>query len=275
MAEEGEPKSNATKPPEGIHDKNEARVVSIAPDVCMTPVGNTMGAIPYNIYDLHGHDQNYTPTVRYRGFAAMVLRSRTTHVHGDEAGTGGGVISVTHGGICEPIGHEPTVRCEGSPAIRDGDLCWMNNRNTIGKCVLVKNTDVNQIPRPEAKPQIKDESKGGRKTPQQELNDRVDKRAEEMQSLERQAGADPSRSDGLYQQHQKLEAQNDIDRFSNTHGYLDGDGIVKPLNPAEFLNDYSPGLGDAVRDDPQAMARTLQGLNQPAMLYAQNKMFDG
>ena len=159
MAEEGEPKTNATKPPEGVNDHDEARVVSIAPDVCLTPVGNTMVPIPYNIYDLHGHDDNYTPSVRLRGFAAMVLRSCTTHVHGDEAGTGGGVKSGTHGGICEPIGHEPTVRSEGSPVIRHDDLCWMNNKNTIGKCVLVKSTDVNQIPRPESKPQINEERK--------------------------------------------------------------------------------------------------------------------
>ena len=154
-----EAKTPATRPPEGIHDKDEARVCSIVPDVCLTPCGNTMVAIPYNIYDLHGHDQKYTPTVRYRGFAAMVLRSNTTHVHGDEAGTGGGIVSGTHGGICEPIGHEPTVRCEGSPAIRDGDLCWMNNRNTIGKCVLVRDTSCNELPRPEPKPQIAEDGR--------------------------------------------------------------------------------------------------------------------
>ncbi len=147
-----DPKTPASKPPEGIHDKDEARVVSLAPDVCLTPCGGTMVPVPYNIYDLHGHDAAYTPTVRYQGLPAMVLRSHTTHVHGDEAGTGGGVVSGTHGGICEPITFEPTVRNEGSPAIRDGDLCWMNNKNTIGKCVLTRSTAVNQLPRPNPNP---------------------------------------------------------------------------------------------------------------------------
>ena len=147
-----EPKTAATKPPEGVHDKDEAIVTSIAPNVCMTPVGNTMVPIPYNVMDFAGHDNSYTPTVKLQGFACMVLRSNTRHVHGDEAGTGGGVISGTHGGICEPIGHEPTVRSEGSPMIRHGDMCWMNNRNTIGKWQIIRSTEVNQCPRPKPQP---------------------------------------------------------------------------------------------------------------------------
>ena len=162
LAPEGEAKTPATKPPEGIHDKDEAIVTSITPNVCLTPCGSTMVPVPYCVFDKHGHDNNYTPTVRYQGLMSMVLRSNTQHCHGDEAGTGGGVISGTHGGICEPIGHEPTVRCEGSPTIRDGDLHWMNNRNCLGKAVLKRSQEQNELPQPEPKSALERFGEGAR-----------------------------------------------------------------------------------------------------------------
>ncbi|KQP69810.1 PAAR-like domain-containing protein [Methylobacterium sp. Leaf112] len=67
-------------------------------------------------------------------------------MHGDEAGTGGGVKSGTHRDITEPIGHAPQVRAEGSPVIRNLDRFWMNRRNTVGDAVYVKDQRARQAP---------------------------------------------------------------------------------------------------------------------------------
>ncbi len=76
----------------------------------------------------------------------MRLASVSQHVHGDEAGTGGGVASGTHGGICEPIEHAAQFRVEGSPVIRHLDRCYMNNRNTVGECQFTRDTAVYEPP---------------------------------------------------------------------------------------------------------------------------------
>jgi Domain of unknown function (DUF4150)/HNH/ENDO VII superfamily nuclease with conserved GHE residues len=146
-----EPKTPPVKPPEGMRDFDKAKIVCLLPSVNLTPVGNTMVCVPYNVIDYCGHDTNFTPTVKLTGVRSMVYRSITQHVHGDEAGTGGGPQSGTRGGICEPIEHSATVKAEGSYLMRDGDKCWMNNKNTIGKCVLVESTELHQLPQPKPK----------------------------------------------------------------------------------------------------------------------------
>ena len=129
-----------SRPLEGLRDEAEARIVSLAPDVCLTPVGGSVVPIPYPITSVAGDDADYTQTVRFTGQRAMVLRSHTTRVTGDEAGTQKGVVSGTVGDICEPIGHAAQVRAEGSPVIRHLDRFYMNSRNTVGEAVFVRAT---------------------------------------------------------------------------------------------------------------------------------------
>ena len=140
----GEPDYPATwttrTPREGLRDTDEARIVSLSPDVCLTPIGSSVVPIPYPVVDFCGHDTNYTPSVRFTGKKAMVMRSCTSHVHGDAAGVRKGVKSGTVGSICEPIGHADQVRAEGSHVIRHLDEFWMNNRNTKGEAVFVRGT---------------------------------------------------------------------------------------------------------------------------------------
>jgi hypothetical protein len=131
------------KPREGLRDSDEARIVSLAPDVCKSPTV----PVPYPIVDFCGHDENYTPSVRFTSQKAMVLRSNTTHVHGDEPGVGKGIKSGTVGDISEPIGHAPQVRAEGSPVIRHLDRFWMNKRNTVGEAIFVRDTKSYEAPR--------------------------------------------------------------------------------------------------------------------------------
>jgi hypothetical protein len=140
----GEPEYPApwttAKPKEGLRDIGEARIICLAPDVCLTPVGNSVVTIPYQIVDYCGDDQSYTPSVRFTGKKAMVLRSSTTCVHGDAPGTRKGVKSGTVEDICEPIGHAPEVRAEGSNVIRHLDRFHMNAKNTVGEAIFVKDT---------------------------------------------------------------------------------------------------------------------------------------
>jgi Domain of unknown function (DUF4150) len=132
-----------TLPREGLRDNDAARIVSLAPDVCKSP----KVPVPYPVVDFCGHDANYTPSVRFTTQKAMVLRSHTTHVHGDEPGVGKGVKSGTVGGICEPIGHASQIRAEGSPVIRHLDRFYMNNRNTFGEAIFVRDMGVYPAPK--------------------------------------------------------------------------------------------------------------------------------
>lgn len=141
IGEPGYPDPWTTKQPrEGLRDIDEARIVSLSPDVCLTPVGSSVVPIPYPVVDYCGHDRDYTPSVRFTGKKAMVMRSCTTHVHGDAPGSRKGVKSGTVESICEPIGHADQVRAEGSNVIRHLDRFWMNSKNTQGEAIFVRDT---------------------------------------------------------------------------------------------------------------------------------------
>ncbi|MEM7526978.1 MAG: DUF4150 domain-containing protein [Pseudomonadota bacterium] len=127
-----------SRPLEGLRDNATARIVSLSPDVCLTPVGSSVVPIPYPVVDNCGDDENYTPSVRFTRQRAMVMRSNTTCVHGDAPGTRKGVKSGTVGDICEPIGHAAKVRAERSHVIRHLDRFHMNKRNTVGEAIFVR-----------------------------------------------------------------------------------------------------------------------------------------
>ncbi len=135
------------KPREGLRDTDAARIVSLAPDVCKAP-----GCpVPFPVVDFCGHDENYTPSVRFTSEKAMVLRSNTTHVHGDEPGIGKGVKSGTVGARCHPIEHADQVRAEGSNVIRHLDRFHMNDCNTVGEACFVRDTKAYAAPKDDDK----------------------------------------------------------------------------------------------------------------------------
>lgn len=144
IGEPGYPAPWTTSTPrEGLRDTDQALIISLAPDVCRSP-GTP---IPYPVVDFCGHDENYTPSVRFTGQKAMVMRSNTSHVHGDEPGIGKGIVSDTVGGISEPIEHAAQVRAEGSPVIRHLDRFHMNNRNTVGEAIFVRDAASYPVPK--------------------------------------------------------------------------------------------------------------------------------
>jgi hypothetical protein len=124
---------------EGVRKTGEAYVKSILPDYCLTPIGDKMVPIPYDIIGWFSDVVGEVPTVRMRGKPTITTASRITHVVGDEQGTGGGVRSGVINGPCRPITHSSTVRANKSFVVYDTALYDMNCAgmdgpgNTIGK----------------------------------------------------------------------------------------------------------------------------------------------
>lgn len=122
---------------EGARKTSKALVVSILPDVCLTPIGNIMVPIPYMIVANLEDSISVSKNVRFGGRPVFLLdQSIITKTTGAEAGTGGGVKSGTTGSIVEPIEGSKNVRVNGKRVVRHGDLCKMNNGNTLGRVVF-------------------------------------------------------------------------------------------------------------------------------------------
>ena len=135
-----------SQPLEGLRDEGAARIVCLAPSVNLTPPGGAMVPVPYMIYDLCDHMDGYSTRTFYTGQRVLRFCSRTTHVHGDEAGTGGGIKSGTVGSVCEPIGHAKRVRVEGSEVVRHLDRFWMEQRNTVGEAIFARDLSTSAAP---------------------------------------------------------------------------------------------------------------------------------
>jgi len=133
------PTAAAPAPPEGIADTDVALAVCLAPDICLTPIGSSVVPIPYQVYGKAGDDDSYSPDVFFNGFRAMRFDSRFSRTYGDEPGVCLGVISGTQGDIVEPTSHSTIVRINGHPAVRHGDGCTLNNGNTVGEMIFVRN----------------------------------------------------------------------------------------------------------------------------------------
>ena len=130
--------------PERATNKSaEALVVGMAPDVCLTPMGSSMVPVAYTITSKFDVAEKTAPKVNYCGLPAFTMASRLPRVMGDEAGTGGGIISHVNRGYCRPVEHSGTVRAHGKHVVRHGDLMHMNCNgpegpaNTYGRIVYI------------------------------------------------------------------------------------------------------------------------------------------
>jgi len=104
-------------------------IVSMPPDVCLTPVGNAIVPIPYPIVAKLGGSSQVSPNVRFDGDPAfMHNESFVNAVKGDEPGSKGGVVTGTNKLISHAILHSPSVRVNGKPLVRTADQMWMNQR---------------------------------------------------------------------------------------------------------------------------------------------------
>jgi hypothetical protein len=113
-----------------------AYVVSVTPDVCLTPMGANAVPVPYPIIGKFDDVVLLAQSVRMCGRPTFTTASQITHVMGDEAGVGGGVKSGVNKSVCESVTASSTVCAEGNRVLRDGDVLKMNNGNTLGKVVF-------------------------------------------------------------------------------------------------------------------------------------------
>lgn len=123
---------------EGGRDIADGMVVSLTPDVCKTPVGSSLVPVPYAITAKQADDGNTVATVRMTGKRAHNMASIVTKCTGDAPGTGTGIKSGTVGSVCHPKTHSKSVRIKGKWAVRNGDIWEMNNKNTVGKLIYMK-----------------------------------------------------------------------------------------------------------------------------------------
>lgn len=106
--------------------------VSESPDPCKTPPNNV--PIPYQIVAKLDQALSVSPDVKYRGLPVVLAdESSIAKVQGDEAGTGGGVKSGTHGDEVKFIKGAGTVKANGKQIVRHKDPVSMNKGNTTGK----------------------------------------------------------------------------------------------------------------------------------------------
>ncbi|EFM2336672.1 DUF4150 domain-containing protein, partial [Escherichia coli] len=112
------------------------KVVSVKPDVCKTPRGDSTPPVPYPVTANMASAVMVVQSVKLNGCPAVVLnQSSIPQTLGDSVGAAKGVSSGTVGDVCEPKGHSDTVFFGGKPMLRHHDEFWMNSRNTIGLIV--------------------------------------------------------------------------------------------------------------------------------------------
>ena len=104
-------------------------LVSLAPDVCLTPVGNAIVPIPYPITHDMGGSANCSKNVFVNDKPVFLHGlSHVPGVTGDEPGNKGGVVSGVYGKVSHSIGHSAKVYVNGLPVVRTGDRVHMNTK---------------------------------------------------------------------------------------------------------------------------------------------------
>ena len=102
-------------------------LISLLPDVCITPRKKKGKPVPYVISHKMDQSQQCSPNVFFRGKPAYLHNeSFVANVKGDERGGGKGVVSGTHMEISHNIGKSSSVYVNGKPIVRTADQMWMN-----------------------------------------------------------------------------------------------------------------------------------------------------
>jgi hypothetical protein len=105
------------------------KVVSIAPDVCKTPMGSSTPAVPYQVTAELDSAVQVVPSVRANGHPVLVFdMSLLPNTIGDAAGSATGIKSGTVEGKCYPKAHSDTVRADRKWLVRHDDKFWMNGK---------------------------------------------------------------------------------------------------------------------------------------------------
>ncbi len=113
---------------EQITTKNsQFMLVSMAPDVCLTPVGSSVVPIPYPISHTMDQAEQCSKNV-FANDKAVFLHglSFVDNVKGDEAGSKGGVVSGVHQKVSHSLQKSSNVYVNKHLVVRTGDKVHMN-----------------------------------------------------------------------------------------------------------------------------------------------------
>ena len=104
-------------------------LVCMAPDVCLTPVGNAIVPIPYPITHDMGAASQLSKDVFVNDEPVFLHgMSFVPDVKGDAPGNKGGVVSGVYGKVSHSIAHSKSVFVNGLQVVRTGDRVHMNTK---------------------------------------------------------------------------------------------------------------------------------------------------
>ncbi len=155
------------------------KVQCIAPDVCLTQVGNSVVPLPYQISEELNKAKNTVKSVLFNGDEAFVKNSDSKSVKGDtKSGIKAGIASGTKGKQSDPLTYSRSVKVGGQPLLRVGDVMKMNNGNTVGK---IKGTESGSAAT------ITDDGEIKGETTSEEYKHTLDEQIKDNQALNEQA----------------------------------------------------------------------------------------
>ncbi len=122
-------------------DGNNGKVISLAPDVCLTKVGKSVIPIPYMIVSYLKDSKNISTDTGLTKKGSFTMDSYIEGVKGDEPGNKGGIRSGTYAksGYTYPLTNKSSIKVNGKEVIHDDCIFAMNANapkgtyNTTGK----------------------------------------------------------------------------------------------------------------------------------------------
>jgi len=110
--------TNTTVNGQTVVHKDSGGIVITSPDVCMTPIGNSIVAIPYVNVAESAETSKGSKTVTVNGKPIMLSGSCFSVSSGNEPGTAGGVSSGVTKGKAKFVNFSSDVLVEGKPVCR-------------------------------------------------------------------------------------------------------------------------------------------------------------
>ena len=104
-------------------------LVSMPPDVCLTPIGPYVVPIPYPITHKMDQSAQCSRNVFFNDKPAFLHgMSYVDNVKGDEPGVRKGVVTGVHMKVSHSLQKSPSVFINGRAMVRTGDMVHMNTR---------------------------------------------------------------------------------------------------------------------------------------------------
>ncbi len=113
-------------------------ILSLAPDVLLTPRGADYEPVPYSAFADTSEGIGLSSNVRINSQKVFTRKAYIPFTQGGELGTGGGVRSCTQGGRTQPIWWpcSESVFINKNRVMRYFDIANMNEGNTVGEITL-------------------------------------------------------------------------------------------------------------------------------------------